>query len=54
VRETFSLPRDQARDKALAFFKKVPKAAYMSEIERWRELRENSIEFIVRRLPTAD
>jgi hypothetical protein len=32
VRETFS-----ARAKAKAFLKSYPKAAYMSEVERWRE-----------------
>jgi len=29
-------------------------AAYMSEVEKWRELPDGSIEFTVRRLPTAD
>jgi hypothetical protein len=37
VRETFSLPREQARAKAKAFLRSYPKAAYMSEVERWRE-----------------
>jgi hypothetical protein len=54
VRETFSLPRDQARAKAKAFLKSYPNAAYMSEVERWRELPDGSIEFTMRRLPTAD
>ena len=54
VRETFSLPREQAREKAKAFLKSYPSAAYMSEVERWRELPDGSIEFTMRRLPTAD
>jgi hypothetical protein len=54
VRETFSLPRQEARDKARAFLKKYPKAAYMTEVERWRELPGDTIEFTMRRLPTAD
>jgi hypothetical protein len=54
VRETFSLPRDQARAKAKAFLKSYPSAAYMSEVEKWRELPDGSIEFTMRRLPTAD
>ena len=54
VRETFSLPREQARDKAKAFLKSYPSAAYMSEVERWRELPDDTIEFTMRRLPTAD
>jgi hypothetical protein len=54
VRETFSLPRREARAKAEAFLKSYPKAAYMSEVERWRELPDGAIEFTMRRLRTAD
>lgn len=54
LRETFSLPREEARAKARAFLKKYPNAAYMSEVERWRELPNGSIEFTMRRLRTAD
>ena len=54
VRETFSLPRVEARDKARAFLKKYPAAAYMSEVEQWRELPGDTIEFTMRRLPGAD
>jgi hypothetical protein len=54
VRETFSLPREQARAKAKAFLKSYASAAYMSEVERWRELPDGSIEFTMRRLSTAD
>ena len=32
-RETFRLPRDEARAKAREFFERFPKAAYMTEIE---------------------
>jgi hypothetical protein len=44
LRETFSLPRDQARTKARDFLARYPKAAYMSGVESWRELpaRSNS------------
>lgn len=54
IRETFSLPRQEARDKARAFLKKYPRAAYMSEVERWRELPGGAIEFTMRRLRSAD
>jgi hypothetical protein len=54
VREKFSLPRQEARDAARAFLKKYPKAAYMTEIEGWRELPGGAIEFTMRRLPSAD
>lgn len=53
-RETFALPRLAAREKARAFFRRYPKAAYMTEIESWRELPGDEIEFTMRRLPTAD
>lgn len=53
-RETFSLPRAAAREKAREMFRRFPKAAYMTEIESWRELPNDEIEFTMRRLPTAD
>lgn len=53
-RETFRLPRGQAREKAREWFAQFPKAAYMTEIEFWRELDTGEIEFTMRRLPTAD
>ncbi len=53
-RETFCLPRDQARAKAREWFERFPKAAYMTEIESWRELAGDRIEFVIRRLPSAD
>jgi hypothetical protein len=53
-RETFALPREAARAKAREFFARFPKAAYMTEIESWRELPGDRIEFTMRRLPTAD
>jgi hypothetical protein len=53
-RETYALPREQARAKALEWFERWPKAAYMTEIEFWRELDDGCIEFTIRRLPTAD
>jgi len=54
VRETFSLPRQEARARAKAFLTSYPKAAYMSEVEDWRELPGGWIEFTMRRLRTAD
>jgi hypothetical protein len=53
-RETFALPREAARAKAREFFARFPKAAYMTEIESWRELPGDRIEFTMRRLPSAD
>lgn len=53
-RETFCLPRDEARAKAREWFERFPKAAYMTEIESWCELADDWIEFVIRRLPSAD
>lgn len=53
-RETFTLERGAARAKAREWFDLYPKAAYMTEIEFWRELADGRIEFTIRRLPSAD
>jgi hypothetical protein len=54
LRETFTLPREAARTRARDFLKRYPKAAYMSEVESWRELPGGEIEFTMRRLASAD
>lgn len=53
-RETYVLEREAARARAREFLQRYPKAAYMSEVESWRELPDGRIEFTMRRLPTAD
>ena len=53
-RETHVLPRKQAREFARNFLKKYPKAAYWSEVESWRLLEGDVVEFTLRRLPSAD
>ncbi len=54
VRESFSLPRLDARVKAREWFDRWPKQAYWTSIESWREMPGDVIEFTMRRLPTAD
>ena len=54
ARETFTLPREQAREQARAFLDRWPAAAYMSVVESWRELPGGEIEFTMRRLRSAD
>jgi hypothetical protein len=54
VRETFSVPRQEARARGKAFLKSYPMAAYMNEVERWCELPNGAIEFTLRRLRTAE
>jgi len=53
-RETFTLPREQARLKAKEQFRKFPSAAYMTKIESWRLLPGDEVEFTMRRLKSAD
>ena len=53
-RETFRLPREQARLKAREQFARFPSAAYMTKIEYWRVLPGDEIEFTMRRLKSAD
>jgi hypothetical protein len=54
VRQTFTMPRDAARQKAREWFDHFPKAAYWTEVESWRLLPDDVIEFTMRRLPAAD
>jgi hypothetical protein len=53
-RETFALPRLEARQVARDMFRRFPKAAYQTEIETWHVLPGDRIEFTIRRLPSAD
>lgn len=54
ARETFTQPRDQARDTARAYMARFPKAAYATEVEAWRVLPNGDVEFTMRRFRTAD
>ncbi len=54
VRDTYTLPREEARAKARDYLARYPKAGYMSAVESWRELPDGAIEFTMRRLPSAD
>ena len=54
LRETFVLPRTDARSKAREWFDRWPKQAYWTEIESWFERPGDVIEFTMRRLPVAD
>lgn len=54
VRETYRLQRLDARRKAREWFDEYPKAAYWTQVESWRLLDGDIVEFTMRRLPTAD
>ena len=53
-RETYCLPRVEAREIARDWFERYPKAAYLTQVESWRVLDDGRIEFTMRRLPSAD
>ncbi len=53
-RQTYTLPREEARTTAREWFGRFPKSAYMTEVESWRDLGDGRIEFTMRRLPSAD
>jgi hypothetical protein len=54
IRETFTLPREEARRKARAILDRYPAAAYMTAVDAWRELPGDRIEFTMKRLRSAD
>lgn len=54
VRETYTLPRDEARARARAILDRWPAAAYMTAVDTWRELPGGEIEFTMKRLKSAD
>ena len=54
LRETFTLPLEDARAKAREFLNAFPTGGYMTIVDKWRQLPDGKIEFTMRRLPTAD
>ncbi|MFD0915771.1 hypothetical protein ACFQ14_05065 [Pseudahrensia aquimaris] len=54
VRACYQLPRDEARATAQQWLDDFPKAAYWTRVESWRLLPDETIEFTMVRLPTAD
>ncbi len=54
ARETFTLPRNAAREKTRELLRCYPPAAYMTQVESWRELPDGCVGFTIRRLASAD
>jgi hypothetical protein len=50
LRATFLLSRSEARRRAKQLFEEFPSAAYMTEIEAWRELPGGVVELTIKRL----
>jgi hypothetical protein len=54
IRETFTLPLEEARAKVRQIVEDLPTEGLMTVVENWRQLADGQIEFTMRRLPTAD
>jgi hypothetical protein len=50
VREKFTRERTAARKLAAEYFQRFPKDRYQTEVESWRELQSQNIEFTMKRL----
>jgi hypothetical protein len=50
IREKFTRERVAARKFAAEYFERFPKDSYQTEVESWRHLQSQNIEFTMRRL----
>jgi hypothetical protein len=50
VREKFTRERTAARKLAAEYFQRFPKERYQTEVESWRHLQSQNIEFTMKRL----
>ena len=50
IREKFTRERTAARKLAAEYLKRFPKDRYQTEVESWRLLQSDNIEFVIKRL----
>ena len=50
IREKFTRDRTYLRKLAAEYFERFPKDRYQTEVESWRELQSQNIEFTMKRL----
>ena len=50
IREKFTRLRITARKLAVEYFERFPKGRYLTEIESWRHLQSDNIDFTIKRL----
>jgi hypothetical protein len=50
IREKYTKERSAARRQAAEYFQRIPKDRYRTEVESWRELQSQNIEFTMKRL----
>jgi ribosomal protein L32E len=49
IREKFTMVHTAARKHAKQYFERYPKDRYQTEVESWRELQSQNIEFTMKR-----
>ncbi|MBR1155039.1 hypothetical protein [Bradyrhizobium sp. JYMT SZCCT0428] len=52
--ETFTLPLAAARSKAREIIDQAPQSGFTPVIEKWRQLPDGQISFVIRNFPTMD
>jgi hypothetical protein len=50
IREKFTLEQTFARRRAKKYFERYPNDRYQTEVESWREIQSQNIEFTMKRL----
>jgi len=50
IREKFTRPRITAKSLAAEYFERFPNDRYQTEVESWRHLQSDNIEFTMKRL----
>jgi hypothetical protein len=50
IQEKFTRERTAARKMAMDYFERFPKQRYQTEVESWRNLQSQNIEFTMKRL----
>jgi hypothetical protein len=50
IREKFTMERTAAKKLAAEYFQRSPKERYQTEVESWRHLQSQNIEFTMKRL----
>ena len=50
IREKFTRQRITAKKLAAEYFERFPKERYQTEVESWRHLQSDNIEFTIKRL----
>lgn len=53
-KQLFTMPLDAARCKAREIIDQAPRGGFKSIVEKWRQLPDGRIEFVIRHFPAED